>query len=126
MAFNYDAMRSMAIGLLTEFGNPFVLKKPDGKPVYNAVTKKTAQKYKEYSGICVMKTYSAEAIGGLSNIINAGDVSFVCTMNDISVVPEESTDKIVYGGKTYNIIDIATSNPSGAKIIVHTVHARRA
>ena len=126
MAFNYDAMRRMATGLLTEFGNPFVLKKPNGKPVYNEVTKKTVQKYNEYSGICVMKTYSAEAIGGLSNIINAVDVSFVFTMNDISVVPEESTDKIVYGGKTYNIIDIATSNPSGAKIIVHTVHARRA
>lgn len=126
MAFDYGSMRSMATNLLSEFGNSFVLKKPNGKPVYNAVTKKTSQNYLDYSGYCVMKTYSAEAIGSLSNIINAGDVSFVCTMDDISVVPEVSTDKIVYGGKTYNIIDIATSNPSGAKIVVHTIHARRA
>lgn len=126
MAFDYGSMRSMATNLLTEFGNPFVLKKPNGKPVYNAATKKNEQSYLSYSGTGVMKTYTAEMIGNLSNIINAGDVSLVCTLNDISIIPTEGKDQIVYGGHSYNVLHVSTSDPSGAKVIVHTLHCRRA
>lgn len=126
MAFDYSSMRSMATNLLTEFGNSFVLKKPDGKPVYNSVTKKNEQGFLSYPGKGVMKTYTVEMAGSLSNIINAGDVSFVCTLDDISIIPTEGKDKIEYGGHTYNVLDVATSNPSGAKVIVHTLHCRRA
>lgn len=124
MAF-YDDMRNVAIGLLTEFGNPFTLKKKSGEPTYNPKTKKTEQTYKDYPGVCVMKTYSAEASGMLGNVINAGEVSFVCTMDDISIIPVESTDKVVYCGVTYNIIDVATSNPSGKTVVVHTLHCKK-
>ena len=123
--FNYTKMRTMASNLLSQFGNSFILKKPEGSAVYNPKTKKTDQIYKEYTGKCVMKTYTAETIGMMSNIINAGDVAFVCTMDDIKVIPEENKDKIVYGGISYNIIDIATSNPNGSTIIIHTLHCRR-
>lgn len=125
MAF-YDDMRNVAINLITEFGNPFILKKKNGEPTYNPKTKKTEQLYKDYPGKCVMKTYSAEAAGMLGNIINAGEVSFVCTMDDIKVIPVESTDKVVFGGITYNIIDVATSNPSGNTVVVHTLHCKKA
>lgn len=125
MAF-YDDMRNVAINLITEFGNPFILKKKNGEPTYNPKTKKTEQLYKDYPGKCVMKTYSAEAAGMLGNMINAGEVSFVCTMDDISIIPVESTDKVVYCGVTYNIIDVATSNPSGKTVVVHTLHCKKA
>ena len=125
MAF-YDDMRNMAIDLLTQFGNPFVLKKKSGEPVYNPKTKKTEQLYKEFPGVCVKKTYSAEAAGMLGNIINAGECTFVCTMNDISVIPEETVDKVVFQNITYNIIDVATSDPSGTSIIVHFLHCKKA
>lgn len=124
--FNYPGMRSMATRLLTQFGNPFVLKKPDGAPKYNSKTKETSQLYKDYPGMCVKKTYSAEAAGLLNNMINVGEVTFVCTMNDISIVPVESKDKVVYEGITYNIIDVATSDPSGKSIIVHFIHCKKA
>ena len=126
MAFDYNAMQNMATNLLTEFGNSFVLKKPTGKPVYDAETKKNIQQYSYYNGVCVMKTYTAEMIGNLENIINAGDVSFVCTLKDISVIPTEGKDQVVFGGYTYNVLHVATSNPNGNKIIVHTLHCRRA
>lgn len=123
--FNYSKMRNMATGLLTQFGNKFVLKKPEGVASYNPKTKKTEQKYKEYPGTCVKKTYSAEAIGTNDNIIHAGDVSFVCTMDDIKIIPVENTDKVIYGGISYNIIDVSTSDPSGSAVVVHTLHCRR-
>lgn len=124
--FDYAEMQQTALELLTEFGNPFILKKPFGEPVYNPKTKKAEQKYTEYSGICVMKTYTAEAIGELSNIIQAGDVEFKCQLDNEKIVPKEKSDKIIFGNITYNIIEVATINPSGANIIIYTLHCQRA
>ncbi|MCQ2086568.1 MAG: hypothetical protein MJZ37_00630 [Bacilli bacterium] len=124
--FNYPEMREVANNLFDLFGNPFSLKKEVGEPAYNPKTKKVEPVFAEYKGRCVMKTYTAEAIGELSNIIQAGDVSFSCTMDDISIIPKESKDKVLYEGITYNIISVATSNPSGKYILVHTLHCRRA
>jgi hypothetical protein len=126
MAFNYDKMRNLADSLLTKFGNNFVLKKPEGKPAYNPVTKKNVQKYKDFTGKCVMKPYTTEMIGMLSNIVNAGDVQFKCVFDDETVIPEEGVDKIVFGDILYNIIGIELINPAGNKIIIYTFHCRRA
>lgn len=126
MAFDYGAMRSMAVNLLSEFGSRFTLMKLNDSVTYNKETKKSEPSFTSCTGVCVMKTYTAEMIGSLSNIIQAGDVSFVCAMDDISIVPSEGKDKVVFGGKTYNILEAATSDPSGGKVIVHTLHCRRA
>lgn len=124
--FNYAEMQDVAVELITEFGNPFELKKPDGESVYNPKTKRNEQRFTSYKGICVMKTYATEAIGELANIIHAGDVEFKAVMNVLSVVPKEEKDKLIYGGVSYNIISVATSNPSGQDVLVHTLHCRRA
>lgn len=124
MAF-YNEMRTMANGLFTQFGNSFVLKKPDGEAKYNPKTKKTEQSFIEYSGKCVMKAYSAETIGLLSNIINAGDVEFVCTMDNIEIIPTENKDKLVYANNTYNIINVTTINPSGDSVVIYKIQCRR-
>lgn len=125
MAF-YDEMRDLAVELLTEFGNDFQLQKPDSKPTYDPVTRKNITTYKNYTGKCVMKPYTAEMIGMLQNIIKAGDVEFKCTMDDISVIPTEGKDKIIFGGNTYNVLSVSTINPSGSTVVVHTLQARRA
>lgn len=124
--FDYLSMQNTATELLKQFGNPFTLKKKSSTPVYNPKTKKTEIQYFSYTGICVMKTYSAEAIGSLGNIINAGEVTFVCSMDDKSIIPDEQTDKVVFNGVSYNIIDIATSNPSGDTVLVHFLHCKKA
>lgn len=124
--FNYPEMQDVALELLTEFGNTFELKKPEGESVYNPKTKRNEQKFTYYRGTCVMKTYTAEAIGELSNIIQAGDVEFKAVMDSLKIIPKENSDKIIYGGISYNIISVATSNPSGEAILIHTLHCRRA
>ena len=121
----YEEMNQLAIDLLTEFGNPFILKKPDGEAKYNPKTKRTEQMFLEYPGICVMKPYSAETIGMLSNIINAGDVEFTCTIDDPSIIPEESKDKLIFGKVAYNIINVTTIDPSGELTIVYKIQCRR-
>lgn len=128
MAFDYDKMQKIAKNLLgpSMFGKPFTLKHPLGKPSYDSAKRKNVQKYEEHTGVCVMKTYTAETIGSLSNIIKAGDVSFVCVMDDLDVIPTEAVDKVEFGGHQYNVLEVSTSNPSGSKILVHTLHARRA
>ena len=67
-----------------------------------------------------------EAIGMLSNIVQSGDVSFVCTLDDISIVPKPDLDKLVFNDVTYNIVNVRTSDPSGQKIIVHFLQCRKA
>lgn len=124
--FDYQEMRDTATDMFEEFGNPFILKKPDGEPRYNPKTKKTEQLYKDYTGICVMKTYEAEVIGTLNNVINAGDVTFKCVMDDINIIPEASKDKLIYEGVTYNLITPASADPSGSFVIVHTLLCRKA
>lgn len=125
MAF-YDEMRTVANNLFTEFGNSFLLLKSNPKPVYNPKTKKQEYTYSQYLGKCVMKPYTAEMIGMLTNIIKAGDVEFKCTLDDISIIPTEGKDKIFFGGNTYNILSVSTINPSGSTIVIHSLQARRA
>lgn len=124
--FDYNEMRDTANDLFDYFGNPFILKKPDGEPTINPKTKKTEQKFLSYPGKCTMKTYTAESIGELSDVIMAGDVSFSCTMDDIKIIPKENKDKVEYKGVTYNVVHVAKADPSGELIVVHTLHCRRA
>lgn len=126
MAFDYLAMRNMATSLLTDFGDSFILRKQTDKPKYDPKTKKTEYTFTEHNGVCVMKTYSDEAMGQLSNIIESGDVAFICTMNDISIIPQADKDKLIFNGIVYNIIRVSTSNPSGKTVVVHTLQCRRA
>lgn len=126
MAFDYQSMRTMATGLLGEFGNRFTLRKQIDKPIYDPKTKKTTYSFTSHDGTCVMKTYSDETMGLINNIIEAGDVAFVCTMDDISITPLADKDKVIFNNIVYNIIRVSTSNPSGQLPIVHTLQCRRA
>lgn len=124
--FDYKSMQNTAVKLLNQFGTDFVLRKPGETPVYNPKTKKTEVIYNDFPGICVMKTYSAEAAGQLGNIINAGEVTFVCSMNDKKIIPIAPKDKVFFKKEEYNIIDVATSNPNGDVILVHFIHCKKA
>lgn len=122
----YTDMKAVATSLISRFGSDCVLRKPDGKPVFNPDTNKNEQRYSEFTGKCVMRPYVAETIGALNNIIKAGDVEFKCVMDDQSVIPTESVDKILFGGILYNIQTVETVCPDGATILVHSLQARRA
>lgn len=123
--FNYNEMVNVANELFEMFGNEFTLKKKTKDSIYNPITKKNTPVYKNYEGLCVKKTYTSEMIGSLTNIINAGDVQFKCILNDISVIPSEGVDQLVYKGKTYNILEVDTTEPSGDLPVIHTLHTRR-
>lgn len=123
MAF-YNDMRKLADNLITQYGNSFELKKP-GTETYNPVTKKTSKTYTTYKGKCVMRPYTAEMIGSLENIINVGDVQFKCVMQDMSVIPTEGVDYLIFGGIKYDIVSVGETNPSGSTVLIHTLQCRR-
>lgn len=122
--FDYEKMQNIASTLLDSFGDSCILNKLE-KTIFNPVTKKNEPVYTEYKGTCVRKTYTAEMIGMLSNIIKSGDVEFKCVFDDKTVVPTEGKDKIVFGGITYNIIQVSDSTPDGNTVLVYTLQARR-
>ena len=124
MKFDYKEMQDTASSLIKEFGNPCILNKLE-KTVFNPATKKNEPVYTEYKGDCVRKTYTAEMIGMLSNIIKSGDVEFKCVFDDKTVVPTEGKDKIIFGGITYNILQVSNSTPDGDTVLVYTLQARR-
>lgn len=127
MAFDYSKMQKITDNLLSKnmFGDTFTLLKTTGT-VYDPVVKKNVSTYEEYTGKCVKKVYKDTGLGKLKDIVKAGDVEFKLVMNDLSVIPEKSKDKIFFANVTYNIIEVNTVDPNGKKILVHTCYARKA
>ena len=118
-------MQGVSKKLIDKFGNPFVLKKPDGKTYYDSELDEMVQPWKEYTGYGLMSSISAEAIGFNANLINAGDVSFVCYLDESTVIPTEADDKFVFAGTEYNILNVDTVSPNGTDVILHILFARK-
>lgn len=127
MAFDYQAMADMAQTMLgqEEFGSSFVLMKPDGDEELDPETLAMARGWSEHSGVGVMRQYTAEMTGALSNIVQAGDTELICRTGDGSV-PEEGVDKVVFGGVEYNVLSVSALNPSGSLVLLYKVQLRRA
>lgn len=126
MAFDYDAMAEMANNMIgpEQFGSIFTLVKPDGEPHLDPDTLMMVGGETEHTGVGVMRQYSAEMIGALANIIQAGDVELICRIDDGST-PVEGVDKVVYSGTEYSVISVRTLNPNGQNLLLHTVQLRR-
>lgn len=127
MPFNYNEMKKMADTLLSskEFGGPFILQRTSGK-MFDPVKMKEINITETFEGNCVQKIYEDDGLGKLSDIVEAGDVVFVCTMKDQSITPAKNSDKIIFGGITYNVIEVSTVKPNGNVTIVHKCYARKA
>lgn len=122
----YDRLRKTADTLLSDqkFGGPFILKRTTGK-TFDPATKKNMTTFDTYEGNCVKTTYKDDGLGKLADIIEAGDLTFLCTMNDITIKPEKNSDKIIFAGETYNIIEVEEIDPSGSKVVMHKCYARK-
>lgn len=126
MAFNYPKMRKLADKLLSnrKFGGSFILKKKTGQR-YDPETKKQIAVYEDYKGNCVKKVYKDDGNGHLKDVLKAGDLEFVCTMQDINIIPDKN-DQIVFEGVIYNVITPELVDPTGKLPLVHKCYARRA
>lgn len=118
-------MQGVSKKLIDKFGAPFVLKKPDGKSSYDSELDEMVSSWIDYTGYGLMSSITAEVIGMNDNIINAGDVSFVCYLDDNTVIPTEADDKFVFAGTEYNILNVDTVAPNGTDVILHILFARK-
>lgn len=120
---DYSPFQNLATDLLTDFGAPAILRKPDGKPRFDENQKKVVQKWIEIEGLAVRTKYSAEAIGDSNGVIKAGDARLVCRFD--FDIPTELRDEIEFGGVRYNCIQVDTVEPNGSDTIVCVVQGRR-
>lgn len=105
-------MKSVAMKLLTKFGNP------KNCILYHAEGKEITQ----YKGIGVKLGYSSEAIGMNANTIKAGDAKIICQFD---IMPVENTDVIEIEGEKFNVLDSGDTSPSNVTKIIFTCHCRR-
>jgi len=122
--FDYQQMIDVADELIDAFGNPCTLVQIS-RYIYDEKKKKNVPVVNEFEGKAVKKAYSAEMVGNLSNIINMGDVQFVCRFDDTTVVPCEGKDAIIFDNIKYNILHVISVCPSGGEAIVYKLHTRR-
>lgn len=106
-------MRSVAINLLKNFGNPnkciLTHREDDGT-------------FKEYRGVGVKLKYSEEAIGLNSNVIKAGDAKVLCYFD---VMPIETVDIIQIENQKFSIIHCGDLSPDNITNILYTLQVRK-
>lgn len=107
---DYSEFYETGKDLIEEFGSDAVLRKLVGKKTVS------------YDGIAVRLRYSEEIIGSNDNIINAGDVKFIC---QFPTAPSAMKDLIVFGGKSYNVISVDEICPDGSTVLLYIVQTRR-
>lgn len=108
--------------LLTEFGTKVILKKKIESEDDEDSIRRSVE-YKEYEGVGCRLNYSAEEIGTLGNIINAGDVKILCQFPEF---PTEVEDQIILGKSTYNIISVNEVNPDDSISILFKCQCHKA
>lgn len=119
----YSKLAEKAAALLVKFGQDVVLRKPAAGATYNAAAGTVTP-----GGAAVDVTRKAAAFdfkdgeketqGGL---VKAGDKRML--MEATSPAPTVA-DKVVFGGKTWEILDAQVLSPAGTDVL-HTLHIRR-
>lgn len=108
--------------LITEFGTKIILKKKiESEDDETSLRRKI--EYEEYEGLGCRFNYSAEEIGTIDNIINAGDVKILCQLSEF---PTESEDQIIFGKSIYNIVSVDELNPDDSISILFKCQCRKA
>lgn len=119
----YDRLALTAAALLLKYGQDVALRRPAAGAAYDAATgtvtpggpaTDTTRKAAAFD----FKSGEKETAGGL---IKAGDKKVL--MEATSPAPTVA-DKVVFGGKTWEILDVQVVSPAGTDV-VHTLHARR-
>lgn len=89
-----------------------------GNAVYNPVTKETSSVDEQILGKGIMSSIDDNAVNGTT--VMAGDVNIMCVVNSRPNV----NDSLLFGGKTYNIVNVRECNPDGNCVIYYEIQGR--
>lgn len=119
---DYARFQDTATRLISKFGSLATLHKPVGGPVYDELAGDVEQHYRDVQGKAIVTEYSAESIGRMDGIIEAGDVRIGAVLDE---PPTEVEDDITVGPDRYNVVSATSVKPDGSSVIVYIIQGRR-
>lgn len=121
---DWKSFRTKINGLLDKMGNEVIIEVTE-ESKRSSTGKKLPSLVTRYRGLAVMTPYSSEFYSKSESIIKAGDVKFICQMEDETFEPSEKKDeKIIFVGKVYTIVNVEIIQPAETGIVFN-IQARR-
>lgn len=114
---NYQKYADKAFSKLKQYGSPITIKR-SGKKVYDKTTNTYIDNGEEFSGVAIQKNFDQKNIDGTN--IKFGDVQFMAQLPK----SPQSNDTVVFGGRTYTVINVDPMNVDGNVDIFVNIHAR--
>lgn len=114
---NYQKYADKAYSKIKQYGSPIMLKR-SGKASYNTETNSYEDSGEVITGVAIQRNYDQKNIDGTN--IRMGDVQFMACLSG----QPKSNDKVMFGGKTFVVINAIPMNPDGTTDIFFTIQAR--
>ncbi len=114
---NYQPYADKTYAKLKKYGAPIKIVRSGGK-VYNKETNSYTDTGEEFSGVAIQRNFSQKDIDGTN--IKFGDVLFMAQLPK----RPQTNDTVVFGGKSYTVVNPVTMNVDGAVDIFVNIQAR--
>lgn len=114
---NYQKYADKAFDKLKQYGSSITIKR-SGKKVYDKTTNTYIDNGEEFSGVAIQRNFDQRNIDGTN--IKFGDVLFMAQLKK----RPQSNDSVVFGGRTYTVINVDPMNIDGSVDIFVNIQAR--
>ena len=114
---NYQKYADKAFSKLKQYGSPITIKR-SGEKVYDKTTNTYIDNGEEFSGVAIQRSFDQKNIDGTN--IKFGDVQFMAQLQK----RPQSNDTVVFGGRTYTVINVDPMNVDGNVDIFVNIQAR--
>lgn len=114
---NYQKYADKAFSKLKQYGSPITIRR-SGKKVYDKTTNTYIDNGEEFSGVAIQRNFDQKNIDGTN--IKFGDVQFMAQLPK----RPQSNDTVVFGVRTYTVINVDPMNVDGNVDIFVNIHAR--
>lgn len=114
---NYTKYADKAFTKIKQYGSPIIIKR-SGKKEYDPTTNTYTDSGLEITGFAICRNYNQHNIDGTN--IKFGDVMFMAKLPN----RPQSNDTVIFGGRTYTVINVDPMNVDGNVDIFVNIQAR--
>lgn len=114
---SYQKYADKAYSKIKQYGSPITVKR-SGKRVYDKATNTYTDTGAEFGGVAIQRSFDQKNIDGTN--IKFGDVLFMASVEQ----RPQSNDTVVFGGKSYTVVNVDPMNVDGITDIFVNIHAR--
>ena len=114
---NYQKYADKAFDKLSKYGSAIKIQQA-GKKVYDKTTGTYTDTGETFTGVAIQRRFDQKNIDGTN--IKFGDVLFMAQLPK----RPQTNDSVVFGGKTYTVINVEPMNVDGSVDIFVNIQAR--